>query len=69
MITETFAAVVNDGKVTNLVVVSANASVLSKNSNWIYLGENLQKVAIGWSYNGSEFLPPPKPPVVDEETA
>jgi hypothetical protein len=66
MSTETFAAVVNNGKVINMVVVAASASVLAKNPNWIYLGSNSQKVAIGWSYNGTEFTPPPPPPPSEE---
>jgi hypothetical protein len=65
MSTETFAAVVDNGKVVNMVVVEANASVLAKNPSWIFIDTNPQKVAIGWSYDGVNFIPPPPLPPVD----
>lgn len=62
MTVENFCAVVANGKVENLIVVEPGSPILAKHPEWIFLGENPQKVAIGWSYDGSKFTPPPAPP-------
>lgn len=62
MSNETFAAVVNNGVVVNMVVVEANSSLLPNNPDWIFIGTNPQGVAIGWLYDGTNFSPPPPPP-------
>lgn len=62
MSNETFCAVISDGKVSNILVVELGSSVLAKNPDWVFIGENLQRVAIGWSYDGNVFSPPPPPP-------
>jgi hypothetical protein len=65
MSAETFAAVIESGKVVNMVVVAADSPLLTKNSNWVFVGENPQKVGIGWGYNGTIFIAPPPPPPID----
>ena len=50
------AAVVEDGKVVNVIVVDG------EHPSWIICGDD---VAIGWAYDGSEFTPPPEPEFVE----
>lgn len=65
MSTETYCAVVESGLVVNMLVIEENSPLFASNPNWIYVGTNPQKIAIGWSYDGTTFTPPPLPPVDD----
>jgi hypothetical protein len=58
---ETFCAVVEDGSVVNVIVAAADCPILAEHPEWVFLGENPQRVAIGWTYDG-EFHAPPQPP-------
>lgn len=62
MSTENFCAIVDAGKVVNIIVVEPNSSILAKNPEWIFIGQNPQDVGIGWTYNGVSFSPPPPVP-------
>jgi hypothetical protein len=62
MSNENFCAIIADGKVSNIIVVEPNSSILAKNPDWIFIGENPQRVAIGWGYENGLFIAPPPPP-------
>lgn len=65
---ENFAVLVKNEKVINIIVVESNSSFLTKNPEWIFIGENPQKIQIGWSYVNEVFNPPPPlpppPPII-----
>lgn len=65
MSAENFCVIVKDGKVSNIIVVEPNSPVLNKHPEWIFIGENPDRIAIGWLYDGTNFSPPP-PPVEPE---
>lgn len=52
------AAVVKDGMVVNVLEVEGEETPL-----WVLCPE---EVGIGWSYDGTTFLPPPEPPPPEE---
>lgn len=58
MSNETYCAVVENNVVTNMLVIAADSPLLADNPNWIYIGTNPKKVAIGWTYDGTDFYPP-----------
>lgn len=55
---ETFGAIVNDGKVTNIIVIAEGHDLFNHNPNWVFIGKNENNVAIDWNYDGSVFTPP-----------
>lgn len=59
---ETFCSIIKDGKVENIIVVDEESELLNENPEWVFIGENSLGVGIGWSYDGSAFVPPPPPP-------
>jgi len=55
---ETFCAVIENGKVVNVVVVEPNHPVISKNPNWVFIGENPDSISPKWTYDGTNFQAP-----------
>jgi len=62
MSTENFCVLIENGKVSNIIVVVPDSPFLIKYPEWVFIGENPQGVAIGWDYDGGQFIPPPAPP-------
>jgi hypothetical protein len=54
---ETFCAIVDDGKVVNIIVIAEGHDLFNHNPNWVFIGKNDNRIAIGWTYDGITFAP------------
>lgn len=65
---ERYCALVELGKVVNIVVVDSNDTDTIETLGGSLLSEGSQ-VSIGWNYDGVDFTPPPPTPPTVEELA